>query len=793
MTQSTKKRQRTGGPPAPPEKRRKRTTKEELAKKADLVTAGEHSWKLGPQHADPTFIRSPNRLHPAAELDATTGTVSNLMISRQVRTPTPLPNGRMGDHTISWAVTLDYARALVVGQPLATAAANLRSAAASAVNYFAAPPGGVLLSEAPETGNYRANLINSTFADLTTELDKIQPGAGGADTLAQATTLFLELLNYLPFSTVPAGSEKGSSGKGEGGRRTRLVEFEAGAFEGELNNAKRAALLDDLWGMFDMQAALRASDAMLTIDKGRLEEARQLLGQMLALAARNAKGELSKRGQQGPERGWRATLEAMLRRPVDQDQPAVRDLLTTLLGVAKALHDGRSVESLLATAQAELDRIDKRITDLDDLAPTVLSYLLVKHQRMVAATYPRAAKEANFLDGGVAARTRLAAAIVQRLGVTDSARVDAMVKAMFPPAGKATAATDETMGEATDAATDETMSEATDETADPTTGEAMSEATDPAVDDDTKASIKKLLDVLASRHPGGITLGGEGTWAAKVTSGTLVVTDSGDPARPLTINGRAPNPPGVTGMGSHSTSWDTETRAVNALVRDALAKKLDPVQALQTRMLTELGTPDSDARDGKPVLAVMELDQFLPAYQLGSGQVTAIFREADRLMKAKTVTEAAAAYLRFRNQLPYATVDDGDRGGKAEGSSNDAKDHIDAESLIEAADTHRNEVADPIQRAELAAAMESAATSLKAQKGTWHKDLHDAVDLSVDRLTARASKLTSSDAPSDGRSDILHARAAEHNDAATLAGRDDPTVTPKQLESLAVRDRKARG
>jgi hypothetical protein len=225
-----------------------------------------------------------------------------------------------------------------------------------------------------------------------------------------------------------------------------------------------------------------------------------------------------------------------------------------------------------------------------------------------------------------------------------------------------------------------------------------------------------------------------------------VVTESGNPKQPLKLNGRAPNPPVITGMGSHSTSWTAETRAVNELVSRAVTAGLNPVEALQDRMLAELAT---------------------------------------------TVTGAAAAYLRFRNQLPYATVDDGDRGGKAEGSSNEANDHIDAASLVEAADTQHNEVGDNDQRAELATVMAAAATSLTTQKATWDARLHAAVDLSAGRLTARSQKLRS-DAPTN-RSDILNARAAEHSETAELAGLHQPTVlTLELLEDLATRERRLR-
>jgi hypothetical protein len=132
-------------------------------------------------------------------------------------------------------------------------------------------------------------------------------------------------------------------------------------------------------------------------------------------------------------------------------------------------------------------------------------------------------------------------------------------------------------------------------------------------------------------------------------SGGLVVSyDSA--SQEISVNGRAAAPTGVEGMGSHTTAWLVEVEALKTLIKNAA----DPLAALWDEVTDDLSSE------------VMELDAFLPGDQLTAGQVFDILDAAQDVADATSVPDGARCYLEFRNLLPFATVDAGDRAGKGE-------------------------------------------------------------------------------------------------------------------------------
>lgn len=139
-------------------------------------------------------------------------------------------------------------------------------------------------------------------------------------------------------------------------------------------------------------------------------------------------------------------------------------------------------------------------------------------------------------------------------------------------------------------------------------------------------------------------------WVADSRNASLVAAFKNNE---VFIQGRPAAPPGVGGMGSHTTAWVVEEGWVKKRLaqfgKDALVEKLqgDALAELSGDLMTKLAHQ-------------------LPADQLAAGQLGMIFDAAVDVLAATEPAEAVTAYLSFRNLLPYATVDAGNRGGQAE-------------------------------------------------------------------------------------------------------------------------------
>jgi hypothetical protein len=188
--------------------------------------------------------------------------------------------------------------------------------------------------------------------------------------------------------------------------------------------------------------------------------------------------------------------------------------------------------------------------------------------------------------------------------------------------------------------------------------------------------LKPLLDEITTRlaDQPAITVDPKTTtWAADAHKSALVVNvDFGEKER-LQINGRAPAPPAVAGMGCHTTAWAIETQHANHLVSGATTDG-QIITRLRAAVLRDLQSE------------VMGLAALLPIDQIRGRQLPFLFDQAATVLKAESGSQVAAAYLSFRNLLPYATVNEGDRGGHGEKKDGTLKETYDQKAIELAAE-----------------------------------------------------------------------------------------------------------
>ncbi|MFI6600666.1 hypothetical protein ACIBHX_30845 [Nonomuraea sp. NPDC050536] len=139
--------------------------------------------------------------------------------------------------------------------------------------------------------------------------------------------------------------------------------------------------------------------------------------------------------------------------------------------------------------------------------------------------------------------------------------------------------------------------------------------------------------------------------------------------------------------------------------------------------------------------AVIKLDALLPLAQLEGGQLGALFDAALATLTEPTAGESATAYLTFRNLLPYATVDTGDRGGHGERADGTLRGNYDADALGDAIHVLEQDIEREWKTypKRLEAVATSLAAGLKEDDG-WSTDgrVRDAVAASARRLRAMA-------------------------------------------------------
>jgi hypothetical protein len=633
---------------------------------------------------------------------AKAGTLIGISFGRN-RTPSPFGN-RMGDHTGSWTSVVDSVHARLYGKDLSAAVAELTTMQQDAQAWMSddASVGMALWKrlDPADQDRRRAALENYAFTvgGVDGLLDQARalllakgPDEKVAELLAEATAHHLAFLNFLPFATVPAKGDPGSRGSGEGAARAKVLDVEldvedalqwdeylrqekdkdkekrlaaeqaaklektkgetpeetsrreaderaeaAAAKEQQLTNAR-----DGLWGLFSMEAAVRAADVERAVAPAKIAEHLELLRQLQTLSTKvrlllpafilpptevnPATGRKRPRTSAPPDLGlgrktFAADIAALQRTaaelkkatddlPYQQEiQPLVTELNDTVNTMA-SLHgnvfasDSNIFEAHLQNIGDFTANLDKRVSWLSADPATVraetallLAHLVHEHQTTVARAYPNAVEQTKFLGDkpDEDAKRRAAAQVLSYI-------------------------TDKVKGV-------------------------------EGVEEDAARLLEAKMIELYPRLGATPTPGPKSRWVADSRTASLVASFKGET---LSVQGRPAAPPGVGGMGSHTTAWVTEV----GWVRKRLAEAgMDGIAAT----LKAAATKELNGH------LMTKLAQHLPADQLAAGQLDMIFDAALDVMAATEPADAITAYLSFRNLLPYATVDAGDRGGHAE-------------------------------------------------------------------------------------------------------------------------------
>jgi hypothetical protein len=722
------------------------------------------------------------RLRPRVEL--TDDRISRVVFGR-TRTPSPFADGRMGDHTVAWQALVDSVHARVHGLTLREAIAAVRARQEAVQAWMTDADRDVagrrlfrlLLDEmarrrplledaagrvaellrqaevglehadadtdadAPEAvdsiglaeyddfktdqGAVVAGEIAAAAAAATDRAPRKPPVLSAASYLGMAIGQHLSYVNYLPFATVPALSTRGSVGSSESVARSIILFQEDLGLPKDApligDSATRAEVTDALWGMFSFSAALREADTDLAVvaaaistsvkSATALNDVGAKLTAMMAqyldrppALMRKDRPPVSVKPAEITRLEVRETLcgqatEAANRVLAETEQYGeLGDLAGKLREAAEFLSlrqpgmvdtaDYRRIAGY-KTALARLIGGAKVLnTDLqakdkravEDTA-LILAYLLRDHQETVARAYPRAVTVTGFLgDKPVAAAVARLDTEIMK-GLTAKKPKGAAVKKPDPKP-------------------------------------------DPKL-------VQKLLDrvaVLYGQFGPAPQAAVTNDWTKVSASvGLVAIWDGG-----LQVSGRAPAPLGVEGMGSHTTAWALEVMALKAMLHPAAARGADLLVVIGEAVTAEL--------EEGPI----ELDYLLPADQLASGQLHAIFDAALATLRAADVSAACTGYLTFRNLLPYATVDAGDRGGHGERTTATKKLLFDSGSLRQAAVQKADECG-PGRRDETVAALLATATSLIDDgNAEWTDDTRvaEAVTRSITRLQAEARRLS---------------------------------------------------
>ncbi|WP_146087642.1 hypothetical protein [Thermomonospora echinospora] len=691
-------------------------------------------------------------------------------------TRTPSPFGKeMGDHTAAWAGVVDSLHASVFGKTLAGAVQELRDRQDAADQWMDGPlPNGddppvlklwKMLDEDDQRARHAA--VQGYAFKVRSELDsadtiiKAATAANRPLTAAETDTVSAHLSealghhaayrNMLPLATVPAASDRGSIGSGEGTHRNNVLAIDIAMDERRRNpNAPQpdAKAIDKagkgLHAMFSMSAATRAARLSEALNPQKLQQTkadmeaisrytRELRNGIAAaippLAPANAGTGARRVTQLAAPNALKDLVDRLddLTSPnpahphpagkvvafTDNDKNHPEDALAGLaIDGIQAVNDLKRLAALPKPTAGELktlrtsveklakwhDGLDGVITRLskpeaDVRADTalMLAHMINEHQSNMATAYPEAVKATGFLQNAAGAHDPAAAARETLRKYIDD--------------GEANKTLDVERGER-----DKLLADF----------------------DAAYASLNHTPKIAA-----------DSKWVVgSRNTGLLVGIRKGVPV----ILGRAAPPPGIDGMGAHSTAWKTETDAVKAMVKGVRENgggdaeiidrfKTETEGDLKSKLMTELGPT-------------------LPAGQLRKGQLRDIADAAYAVHAADTPEQAIRAYLTFRNVLPFATVDSDGRAGRGESRATAAKGTFDDvalsdEAALRAADFEGDAAT------QIAAAKQAIADLKTYSATTYGADpaFVKMIDDVADKMDKKADSLTKS--PPEGYTDAI--------------------------------------
>lgn len=683
------------------------------------------------------------RLYPRVEL--TGDRISAVVISRLQRTPSPF-GSRMGDHTVAWQAVVDSVHARLHGLTVADAVVALRERQ-FAVSSWMGEPGsaGMKLLEMLEDRATRTPLLEDACWQVDQELKQVA-GASPADLahLQKAVAQHLAYVNYLPFATVPAKVARGSHGSGEGTYRRQVLDLERQGAPILVPPAPAQVggpegMRDALWRLFAFDAAIREADVEFAVVPSSLTDIAAANTELKALAqaAVAACDVVLRDGPLASNRSERAK-----RREADRAAGLLPPATPPLISAAEM---GTRLKPYLSNQPQfkEFRTLALKIREAYDAVALVPS--------------PARADEHDALDAAKQGVAEWLAASAQ-LEVDLRARGDALRGASVilahllhdhqvtvAQAYPRTVQASKFLGPSPAKAATERLRAEIDEQIPLASADRVRLLLDAV-----EAGIGSLEPVPAPARRNG--------WVESAATTELAVAypDGG----PLQITGRAPAPAGVEGMGSHTTAWVVERAATDALVSGA-GSTAGAVTALQDHVVRDLAGP------------VMALDWLLPTEQLIAGQLQNIFDTALEVFAATKVPAAVTAYLCFRNLLPYATVDAGDRGGHGESMTAPKEKLFDRASLTNAADLKADELMAEDRRGKAARALTRVAGRLlRHPNPAWagQENVRDAVAASIVRLNQGSTALAGgAPAGAELAKLIEETRDLEHSDVHTIA------------------------
>jgi hypothetical protein len=650
----------------------------------------------------------------------------------------------MGDHTIAWTVHLDAIKAELYGLPLDDAVAWIQGAQKAADQWMGDSTGTRMrmlqwLSDYEQRIPLLEDSSHRTRAYIDAALNGLLAGipeeTGAA--LSSAIAHHLAYVNYLPYSTVRNRTPRGSVGSAEAHYRATVMYCERYFLNEKIERDEalaqhppvdgRPALFRQgavyferppdaeavrqaLWRLFSFDAALRETGLAYAIDPGGIEENRsdnKVLAELAALLTKNLHRRTSFRVNLKEIEDTANGIVAKLRNVTDQQH-----LFKAALTIRNAARDLPNVwgDDDPQQQAKSLNGYRKEVGGYLGLAKVEATGehdLAVSAPQRVAQIMSSLLHEHQRLCATAYPCSVAGSGFLQlspaKAALTELRR---QIGLLYPKLNLTTQRAGAVL-EAVEAAL-----------------EAMPAL--PATD-----RIKE--------------------WVADDTHDPLVVVF--EPGKPLVVNGRPPAPAGVSGMGCHTTAWVIQSNAVRKLLQVARSDE-EALTTLEQAVGRDLTS------------AVMRLDRLLPLAQLEGGQLHMLFQAAYDTLSVPTPSEAATAYLTFRNLLPFATVDPGDRGGHGESLTASEAETFDGKALnaqISLSLDERRRGWEALCRRLTAVATELEAALLVEDEDSWNTDdtIMEAVRESVTRLRGQA-KLLRAGTEGDVGKEILDARSKEH-------------------------------